>query len=76
MRIPGRRVRRTRLIQTEEYIVALEIEMVIPEDNPSEPCLESEMVNHLKEVQQRAERGDVEWLAREGKVYKLLTEAA
>ena len=76
MRIPGKRVRKTRLIQTDEYVVAIEIEMVIPEDDPSEPCFESETVKHLKEVQQRAERGDVKWLAREGKVYKLLKEAA
>ena len=30
MRIPGQRVKRTRLIQTEKYVVAVEVEMVIP----------------------------------------------
>jgi hypothetical protein len=39
MRIPGERIKRTRLIQTEKYVVAVEVEMVIPVDDPSEPCL-------------------------------------
>ena len=33
MRIPRQRVKRTRL-----YVVAVEVEMVIPADDPSEPC--------------------------------------
>ena len=32
MRIPGERVKRTRLIQTKQYVVAVEVEMVIPVD--------------------------------------------
>jgi len=63
MRIPGERVKRTRLIQTDKYVVAVDIEMVIPADDPSEPCLESETVEYLREVKERAERGDVGWLS-------------
>ena len=69
MRIPGQRIKRTRLIQTEKYVVAVEVEMVIPADDPSEPCYESETVQLLKEIKERAERGDVGWLAKKGKVY-------
>jgi hypothetical protein len=69
MRIPGQRVKRTRLVQTEKYVVALEVEMVIPSDDSSEPCYESETVQLLKEVKERAERGDLDWLTRKGKVY-------
>lgn len=69
MRIPGERVKRTRLIQTETYVVAVEVEMVIPTDDPSEPCYESETVQLLQEVKERAERGDLAWLTRKGKVY-------
>ena len=68
MRIPGQRVKRTRLIQTEKYVVAVEVETVIPVDDPAEPCYESETVQLLKEIKERAERGDVAWLARKGKV--------
>jgi hypothetical protein len=30
MRIPGKRLKKTRLIQTENYVVAVDVEMVIP----------------------------------------------
>ena len=42
MRIAGERIKRTRLIQTEKYVVAVEVEMVIPPEDPSEPCYEWE----------------------------------
>lgn len=47
MHIPGQRMKRTRLIQTEKYVVAVEVEMVAPVDDPSEPCCESETVQLL-----------------------------
>jgi hypothetical protein len=69
MRVSGERIKRTRLIQTEKYVVAVEVEMVIPVDDPSEPCYEAETVQLLREVKERAERGDLTWLAQHGKVY-------
>jgi hypothetical protein len=75
MRIPGQRIKRTRLIQTENYVVAVEVEMVIPADDPSEPCYEAETVQLLREVKERAERGDLAWLTNMGKVY-VAVEAA
>jgi hypothetical protein len=76
MRIAGERVKRTRLIQTDRFVVAVEVELVIPPDDPSEPCYEAETVNLLKEVKERAEHGDVAWLARHGKVYAALGAVA
>ena len=76
MRIPGERVRRTRLIQTERYVVAVEVEMVIPADDPSEPCYEAETVDWLREVKERAERGDENWLRKHGKLYTAVDGAA
>ncbi|MBI5367536.1 MAG: hypothetical protein HZA54_10905 [Planctomycetes bacterium] len=72
MRISGKRVRRTRLIRTPRFVVAVEIEAVIPEDDPSEPCIEAETVELLRQVAEHAERGDVAWLGRHGKVYQAL----
>ncbi len=69
MRIEGERIKRTRLIQTDNYVVAVEIELVVPADDPSEPCYEPETVKFLKEVKERAERGEVHWLSQHGKVY-------
>jgi hypothetical protein len=70
MRIPGKRIKRIKLIQSEKYVVAVEIEMVIPDEDPSEPCLESEAVEFLKQVKLKAEKGDVAWLTQHGKVYE------
>lgn len=75
MRITGKRIKRQRLIQTEKYVVAVEVEMVIPVDDPSEPCYESETVQLLREVKERAERGDVDWLRQKGKVYAAVEAA-
>jgi hypothetical protein len=69
MKIAGERIKRTRLVQTDKFIVAVDVEMVIPPDDPSEPCYESETVEFLREVKERAEQGDLEWLSRRGKVY-------
>ena len=55
MRIPGHRIKRTRLIQAEKYVVAVEVEMVVPVDDPSEPCYESETVELLREIKEHAE---------------------
>jgi hypothetical protein len=75
MRIPGKRVRRMRLVRTERYIVAVEVEAVIPEDDPSEPCFEAETIQLLHEISERAERGDVDWLRQHGQVYQALEVA-
>lgn len=75
MRIPGERIKRTRLIQTDKYVVAVDVEMVIPVDDPSEPCYESETVQRLHEIREHAERNDVAWLATKGKVYAALEAA-
>ena len=69
MRIAGERIKRKRLIQTERYVVAVDVELVIPEDDPSEPCYEAETVNFLREVKERAERDELNWLKEHGKVY-------
>ena len=72
MRIAGERIRRTRWIHTDRYVVAVEVEMVIPPDDPSGPCFEAETVQGLREVEEHARRGDVEWLRQHGKVYEAL----
>jgi hypothetical protein len=56
-------------------VVAVEVEMVVPVDDPSEPCYESETVNLLREVKERADAGDLAWLQRRGKVYEVVGAA-
>jgi len=75
MRISGERIRTTRWIHADRYVVAVEVEMVIPPDDPSEPCYESETVRWLKEVEEHARAGDVAWMKRIGKVYEAVDAA-
>lgn len=75
MRIPGKRLKRTRLIRGGRFVVAVEVEMVIPPDDPSEPCLEAETVQMLREIAEHAEHGDRQWIQEKGKVYELIDSA-
>jgi hypothetical protein len=75
MRIAGERIKRLRWVHTDRYVVAVEVEAVIPDDDPSEPCYESETVQLLREVEHRARLGDVGWLKRHGKVYEAVDVA-
>jgi hypothetical protein len=70
MQIPGKRISRVRWIQADRYVVAVEVEMVIPSDDPSEPCYEAETVQLLHDVEEHARRGDVDRLKQHGKVYE------
>jgi len=72
MRTPGKRVKRIRSIQTAKLIAAVDAEMVIPPSDPSEPCLEPETVEFLRDIRQHAEAGDIPWLQSRGKVYQLI----
>lgn len=75
MRIEGKRIKRLRWVHTEEFVVAMEVEAVIPDEDPSEPCYEPETVELLREVEARAQAGDIDWLKQHGKVYTALDAA-
>jgi hypothetical protein len=75
MRIECERIKRTRLIRGGRFVVAVEVEMVIPPDDPTEPCYEAETVRLLRDVAEHAGRGDRDWLQRHGKVYELVESA-
>ena len=49
--------------------------MVVPVDDPSEPCYEADTVQLLKEIKEHAERGDLGWLTERGKVYAAVDAA-
>ena len=72
MRIEGQRSKRTRLVQAGRFVVAVEVEVVIPEDNPSEPCYEAETVQLLRDVAEHAARGERDWIRQYGAVYELV----
>ncbi len=75
MQIPGKRIRRTRLVRTDQFVVAVEVDAVIPDADPSDICYEPEVVELLRQVEAHADRGDVEWLMKHGKVYRAMDAA-
>lgn len=75
MRISGQRIKQARLIQAEKYVVAVEVEMVIPADDPSEPCYEAETIQLLREIKEHTDQGDLAWLTKRGKVYAAVDAA-
>jgi hypothetical protein len=54
MNIPGKRVGRTRLVRTDRFVIAVEVEAVIPDADPSEACFEPQVVELLREVESHA----------------------
>jgi hypothetical protein len=75
MNLPGKRVRRTRLVRTDRFVVVVDVEAVIPDADPSEACYEPHTVELLRQVEQHAKSGDVEWLKQHGKVYAAVEAA-
>jgi hypothetical protein len=73
--IIGRSVRRTRLVRTDRFIVAVEVDAIIPDADPTEVCFDAATVRLLREVEQRAKQGDVSWLKQHGKVYAAVEAA-
>jgi len=49
--------------------VRVEVEAIIPDADPSEPCLEPQIIRYLDDLQAKADRGLIDELARVGDVY-------
>jgi len=75
MQIPGKRVRRTRIVRTDRFVIAVDVEAIVPDSDPSEPCFEPHVVELLRQVEAHAKSGDVEWLKQHGKVYAAVEAA-
>lgn len=67
-----RREKRKRWVQRGSYAVEVEVEVVYPPDEPDEPCLEPATVRWLDEIARKAEEGDVAYLRRAGRVFRLV----
>ena len=51
------------------FVVRVEVEAVIPDTDPSEPCFEPPTLRFLDEVQRLADAGEIDALARVGQIY-------
>lgn len=67
--ISGKRVRVPKWIHGRVCVVRVEAEAVIPDGDPSEPCLEPATLRWLDELQHLADAGDIEALAKVGEVF-------
>lgn len=65
-----RRETRKRWVQRGQYAVEVEVDVIYPDEDPSEPCLEPATVRWLDEVARRAEAGDLAYLRSVGRVFQ------
>jgi hypothetical protein len=68
-----RREKRKRCVRRGRYAVEVEVDVVYPAGDPSEPCLEPDTVRWLDEVALRAGRGDVTYLKSVGEVFRAVS---
>jgi hypothetical protein len=69
MALQGRHTKIERWIHAAPCVVRVEVEAIIPDADPSEPCLEPQTIRFLDDLQSKADRGLVNELAKLGDVY-------
>ena len=69
MKLEGKRITIQKWIHAESCVLQVEVEAIIPVDDPTEPCLEPSTLQWLDQLQQMADEGKVEQLQRHGTVY-------
>jgi len=69
MTIEGEPVRVWRWVHSGPIAVHVEVDAVIPKDDPTEPCLTAEVARHLDYLQQLADEGNMAKLAQFGEVF-------
>ena len=67
--IQGKRVKVPQWIHGTQCVVRVEVEAVIPDADPSEPCFEPQAVKWMDDLQRLADAGDADALAKFGEVF-------
>ena len=67
--IRDKRVKISQWIHGTQCVVRVNVDAVIPDADPSEPCFEPAAVQWMDELQRLADAGDVNALAKVGEVY-------
>lgn len=73
--LPGKKVRRTRLVRTDRFVIAVDVEGIVFDSDSGEVCYGPDVVNLLRDVERHAKQGDVTWLNQHGKVYAAVEAA-
>ncbi|MGA2583937.1 MAG: hypothetical protein ABSG31_11715 [Tepidisphaeraceae bacterium] len=69
MALQGRRIKIERWIHASACVVRVQVDAIIPDADPSEPCLEPQTIQFLDDLQNKADRGLINELASVGDVY-------
>jgi hypothetical protein len=69
MALQGKRTKIEQWIHSASCVVRVEVDAIIPDADPSEPCLEPSTIRYLDELQRKADRGLISELAQAGVVY-------
>jgi len=69
MPVRGKRVRIPQWIFGDLCVLRLEVDAVVPDADPSEPCLEPQTLQYLDKLQELAIAGNVAELEKHGTVY-------
>jgi hypothetical protein len=69
MALKGKRTKIERWIHAVPCVVRVEVDAIIPDADPSEPCLEPQTIRLLDDLQNKADQGLVNELAKVGDVY-------
>lgn len=67
--IQGKRVKVPQWIHGAQCVVRVEVEAVIPDADPSEPCFEPPAVKWMDDLQRLADAGDADALSKFGEVF-------
>lgn len=65
----GKRIKVPQWIHGTQCVVRVEVEAVIPDADPSEPCFEPQAVKWMDDLQRLADAGDAEALSKFGEVF-------
>jgi hypothetical protein len=68
-KVRGKRIKVPKTILGDVCVLRLEVEAVIPDSDPSEPCLEPDTVRFLDRLQELANAGNLAELEKHGTVY-------
>jgi hypothetical protein len=60
--LPGKRINLTKVIHGSRCAVRVQVDAVIPDEDPSEPVIEPAMVRWLDELQRLVDAGEVDKL--------------
>jgi hypothetical protein len=69
MGMTGEQTKVVEWIRGDNFVVRVEVDAVIPDFDPSEPCLEPPAIKFLDHVQELANQGRISELEKLGEVY-------